>query len=482
MLAKKGSLFARLAAGFGMVAIGYVGSFGFAPNYLWPLTVLSIAAAYYLSENKGYGIGFWWGAGYGCAVFSWALHFLFASSRIVDNPWQLYSIGFISLGLYCGLLFGMPFFLTAKTSAAGWRRTVCFALAWTLVLWFREYFVLGFPMNPIANLTLPSVRLSGLLSVFGTVGLTFVLVGCICAVPEYIRTKSKWQFLFLVPLLMCFFVPWQSIKSADMTVRIVQPAISTDEKLDSAKRKRNLETLIDLSVQKNGIMPDLIIWPETIYPYVVNDVVKMPSLGIPYIAGVNYRKLMLKNGVYNPSYGDLYNKMWLMDKNGNLTDSYAKSTLLPFGEYQPLPFLPSLGKKTPGDGPKIIQNFVPSICYEIIFSDRLVVGEPEFIVNISDDNWFGASRGPYLHLDMARNQAIETGLPVIRANQSGISAVIDSRGRIVKSLGLYEKGIIDAKVPPAEMTVYRKIGLNKTMLGIILLSGFILVAFRKKKN
>jgi apolipoprotein N-acyltransferase len=201
----------------------------------------------------------------------------------------------------------------------------------------------------------------------------------------------------------------------------------------------------------------------------VDDLSRMPSLGIPYVSGVMHSDL---------SSGVLSNMMLVMDRDGRVVDRYAKTILVPFGEYRPffVSWLPTISNLKAGDGPKAIDNWAPAICYEIIFSDRLIAGSPEFILNISNDDWFGISRGPHMHLDMARAQAIETGLPVIRAGQSGISAIIDSRGRVLQSLPLGAKGIIDGRVPPAEMTVYRRIGLNGMMLLIVLLSGAILGA------
>jgi apolipoprotein N-acyltransferase len=305
------------------------------------------------------------------------------------------------------------------------------------------------------------------MSVVGALGLTFILVGCICAVPEYMRTRSKWQFLFFVPLLGCLFVPRWPIKSADMDVRIVQPAFDMNQKFDRDAAAGNIKKLVGLS-KAAGAKPDLVIWPETAYPYLVNHQVDMPALGTRLVVGSVYYE-----------DGKLYNAMLLADKDGNVVDKYFKHHLVPFGEYRPFgDIIPTPGRLASGAGPKLMDNFAAAICYEIVFSDSLVPAgaKPEFILNITNDAWFGRSWGPRQHLDMARRQAIETGLPVARANYSGISAIIDSRGRVLASLPLGERGVLDGKIPPAEMTVSRGIGLNGVMLAIVLLCGAILAA------
>ncbi|MDR3208582.1 MAG: apolipoprotein N-acyltransferase [Rickettsiales bacterium] len=451
----------------GLFLLGVIGVFGLAPHYLWWATALSIGAAYYLSKDRGYGFGFWWGAGYGAASFHWSLESIFANTEIARQMWYFYPIGLVGLALASGIVFGLPFFMTAKTESSGWRRTVYFALAWTFILWLREWFLTGCPLNPVANITLPFPAISGSMSVIGALGLTFVLVGAICSIPEFLRTKNKWQFLFFFPLLMAPFIGrivlTAPVSNNLMTVRIVQPSFDMNRKFDGQREDR-MNLLVDMS---KGAKADLIIWPETSYPYIAYPGKKLPALGVPLAAGAVYS-----------DYTGTFNAMLLADKDGNVADVYLKAHLVPFGEYRVLwKLVPAIANLTPGPGPKLMGGFAPAICYEIIFSDSLLPAGalPRFILNISNDGWFGNSSGPHQHLDMARRQAIETGLPIVRANHSGISAIIDASGRIVKSLPLDMVGVLDGEVPPASLTVYRRIGLNGTMLIIVLVCGLLLL-------
>jgi apolipoprotein N-acyltransferase len=336
-------------------------------------------------------------------------------------------------------------------------------------LWLREWLLTGFPWNPLANIALPFPPISNLMSVFGALGLSFVLAGAIAAVPEYLRSRSKWQFLFFAPLLIAPIVPVAPIAESGKTVRLVQPAFDMNRKFDRAAAEDNIKTLVELS--ESGENPDLVIWPETAYPYLINGDVKLPALGVPLAAGAVYME-----------DGRIYNAMVLADDQGNIVDKYFKSHLVPFGEYRPLGnLIPTPGQLASGSGPRVIGDFVPAICYEIVFSDSLVPpgANPRYILNITNDAWFGRSSGPYQHLDMARRQAIETGLPVVRADYGGISAIIRADGYVWSNIKLGTRGVIDVAIPQSRMTSYRKIGLNGVMLMIILLCAVLLIKRRR---
>ena len=187
--------------------------------------------------------------------------------------------------------------------------------------------------------------------------------------------------------------------------------------------------------------------------------------------------------------GGVYNSMVITDKYGDITKIYNKSHLVPFGEYRPLGFLPAPVDMTQGDGPEVISVnnfvFVPAICYEIIFSDSLMPDgryAVDAIINITNDNWFGNTPGTYQHLDMVRRYAIESGLPVVRANYSGISAFVSSDGAIVSSLNIGETGFLDGYVWGAHDTIYRIIGLNKTMIIILLFTIIVMYSSGKKRK
>lgn len=451
---------------------GMIGSAGFAPTYLWPLTALSLGYAYLSASDidkfwRGYKHGAIWGAGYGLMNFYWVLEGIFANNEIASSSWWwMYPTGAFVIMFLGAAFFGLPFALTAWNNSRGWKRTLYFALGFAVELWIRERFMTGFPWNPLANVMMPYSAITSWMTVIGALGLTFILAGAFTAIPEYIKSKSKWQFLFLLPLLMPFFIPLPQgkITENNLNVRLIQPSIDMNQKFDDAYATNILNTLIELSKIKSNTKPDLIIWPETSYPYLTHiETKKMPSFGVPTVIGSIY---------YEKEANKTYNAMLITDSNGNIIDKYFKKHLAPFYEYRPFGDLfPTPGNLDEGtQATRLFNGFAPSICYEIIFSDSLInpTNNPNFILNITNDGFYTHSRGVYQHLDMVRRQAIETGLPVVRANNSGISGIIDANGKITASLPIEQRGIIDATVPPKRMTFYRRVGLHTTMFEIVL--------------
>jgi apolipoprotein N-acyltransferase len=443
-----------------MFILGAVASFGFAPYYFWPLTLISIGLAYYF--NRGYKTGFWFGVGYGLFSFSWAMESIFASTEIASQFWWAYIPGLIGIGLMSGLVFGLPFYLIGKKQ--GGERIIYFALAWAFILWLREWFLTGFPWNPLANIFI-NTPIAHLMSYIGALGVTFFIVIFIAFISEVIRYKKYLYLLFLMPLFGLFFIQAPPTELTNAKVRIVQPAFNMNQKFDRASIEENLRILTELS---KGDKVDLVIWPETAFPYAINSKVVLPALGVPLITGAVY-------------YMDkkFYNAMVMTDENGVITNRYFKHHLVPFGEYSPVgDWLPVMGNLAKGSGPEVMADFLPMICYEVIFSSRYVIGNPKYILNITNDVWFGTSSGPYQHLDMVRRQAIETGFGVIRANYGGISAIIDDNGRIVDSLPLGVRGTLDGYVPKSQApTIYSRLGLNGVMLFIIIFSSISMLQF-----
>ena len=162
-------------------------------------------------------------------------------------------------------------------------------------------------------------------------------------------------------------------------------------------------------------------------------------------------------GTNSYSGGNLYNSMVVADKTGIVKHLYSKSHLVPFGEYRPFgDIIPTPGQLSRGNGKELITintnkgdfTFAPAICYEIIFSDSLIPSgtTPDAIINITNDTWFGLTPGIYQHMDMVRRYAIESGVPVVRSNYSGISAFIGADGNIISIIPAGETGSLDGFV------------------------------------
>ncbi len=483
---------------------GAVASLGFAPFYQWWWTLIGVAGAYWLTvRNKKIGgllhsflRVFPFGAMYGLAMFWWVLHSIYVAPELAAQ-YAIWTVpGVLGLMLASGVIFSWPFVAIANKKASPASRIWLFACVWVLVLWMREWVFTGFPWNPIANIMMPFPAIANSMSVWGALGLSFVLVGLIAAVVELLRnikSKSVWCVLLLFVGFAVYggFAGVHNMALSDngagtdaTMLRIVQPASSQSQKAthnraEALQRAQfNLKSLMDLASVPGEY--DIVIMPETTYPFVVmdTDIIDMAiDLKKPVVFGAN-----------TVGAGGVYNSMVISSENGRIERIYSKSHLVPFGEYRPFGILPAPVNLARGNGPDLIgvEGFVfaPAVCYEIIFSDSLLPensGEVHAVVNITNDNWFGNTPGVYQHLDMVRRYAIESGLPVVRANYSGISAFVASDGEIISSLPVGQAGVLDGFVWGAHKTIYRAIGLNMWMIIILIVSIFGVRAFSKKE-
>ncbi|MDR1696860.1 MAG: apolipoprotein N-acyltransferase [Rickettsiales bacterium] len=511
---------------------GAIGSLGFAPFGFWWATAISIGALYWMTlpptdgkpstpPRGGVIRAVIWGAGYGIASFWWILHSIYVVPELQSQFAIMTVPAVLGIGLVCAVLFAIPTLLVRISGRGG---PIIFAAAWTFVLWLREWIFTGFPWNPIANITLPWNALSNSMSLWGALGLTFIVVGLICSVAEFIRSRQYRAFYLFVPLLIIgigygHYNIKQSASGADaknpIIIRIVQPSFDQSVKMDRARADASIEKMAELS--QGGVDVDLVVWPETSYPFLIaeNRPYEFPNdIGAPVIFGATTAGPDGQGGI------NFYNSM----VGYGVDIFYHKSHLVPFGEYRPFgDIIPTPGQLTRGNGAEIFDSgivneytesetntrtvtdtqtgkiinetanktikyyekntavFVPAICYEIVFSDSLIPRgtAPDMIINITNDNWFGNTPGSYQHLDMVRRQAIETGLPVMRAAYSGISAFVGADGRVISSLPIGATGALDGHVWGAHKTPYRRIGLNWWM--IIILACAVGAVGRKKK-
>jgi apolipoprotein N-acyltransferase len=269
-------------------------------------------------------------------------------------------------------------------------------------------------------------------------------------------------------------------------LRLVQPNVPQNEKYLRRYVSRNWERLIDLSNSHANEPITHLIWPEAAPPFLLTrepvalDDISVLTNGNRVLMTGAERVLATPDGDFH-----YFNSLYIFAHGGQLLDVYDKFHLVPFGEYLPFSDLltaigisklvDSPGGFTPGDGPHsyAVPGAPPAgplICYEILFPGAVVGGiRPGWFVNVTDDSWFGPSTGPYQHLLTAQVRAIEEGIPVARAANTGISAVIDPLGRVTASLGLGQMGVVDANLPKAlGATLYARVG-NLAFLVLVLM-------------
>lgn len=476
---------------------GAICSLGFAPFYMWWWTVIGICGAYLLSIKclpghswlgKFFRI-FPFGAMYAISMFWWVLHSIYVVPELAQE-FAVWTIpGVLGIGLVGGLIFVWPFLAISSVRANPACRPFLFATVWTLVLWFREWLFTGFPWNPISNIAIENVFVANSMSLYGALGLTFVITGLCAAFAEILKNRRvvmNWFSLLLfigvgaIGIICGVKNIGQSAQNCENNsplVRIVQPGQSAAQKATysrtAAIQNANYNIGVMTSIASAEGEYDLAVFPETAYPFVMTggDIMSIARvLGKPIIIGANYYR-----------DGNVYNSLVVSDSQGAVSNVYSKSHLVPFGEYRPFGnLIPTPGQLTPGDGPEIISLkiadkdfvFAPAVCYEIIFSDSLIPDgkTPDAIINITNDNWFGKTPGTYQHLDMVRRYAIESGLPVVRSNYSGISAFVAPNGNIVADIPVGNAGHADGFVCGAHKTLYRALGRDMWMVIILIFS------------
>ena len=480
---------------------GALSALSFAPFGLWPLLLLGFAALALLIDGAvtharpvrsaafagwafGFGqflVGLYW-VGYAFLVDS------------VDHLWQLPFIALIFPG-GLALFIALAAALSAYMWRAGWPRIFILAAAYAIAEWVRGNIFTGFPWNLPGygwDASLAVLQSVSLVGVYGLSLLT-ILFGASLALLFAPARAKEWPAAAALTLL--FVLMWIGgavrLNSAvpdvpGVHVRLVQPNVPQQDKYMPSLRAQHWRELMDLSLAKgSGPAPTHIIWPESAPPFLL----AREAQALDDVAILTGAKRVLMTGaarvdVEPGKEPTFYNSFYIFAHGGQLIGTYDKFHLVPFGEYVPA-FLQKLGLSNVvnipgsfgfGSGPQTFPvpgapPVGPLICYEILFPGEVTArNRPQWFVNVTDDSWFGppSSSGPYQHLLIARVRAIEEGLPVARAANTGISAVIDPLGRIVAKLGSGEAGVVDSTLPAAlPETFFAKFGEAGFLLMLI---------------
>jgi apolipoprotein N-acyltransferase len=372
---------------------------------------------------------------------------------------------------------GLALFIAAGCALAArfWRdgaaRIFVFTFAYALAEWLRGHVLTGFPWNIAAYGWEASLGVMQSTALFGAYGLTLLTILFGASIAEFFGKQSEWRLpLAMSALFLAFFAGGElrlSLAKIDdvpgVRLRIVQPDIAQADKYRPALVEQNWNSLIGLSNTPAAHRPTHIIWPEAAPPFLLTRV--PPALD--EIALLTGRDRVLLTGALralrNGDHVEYYNSFYVFGHGGQLIGVYDKFHLVPFGEYLPFEkFFKRLGLTkivgiegsfATGDGPHMLvipgaPPIGPLICYEILFPGEVVGAQrPSWFVNVTDDSWFGPWAGPLQHLLVARMRAIEEGVPVVRAANTGISAVIDPLGRVRAHLDLDRAGVLDANLP-----------------------------------
>lgn len=363
----------------------------------------------------------------------------------------------------------------------GWRTALTLAGAWVLADLARQFVATGFPWNPLGSVWEFPGRAGDIMiqvaSLIGVHGMTLATI-LLAALPLLGWT---WRAGGLAVLAMWFAFGLVRLAQPlppgpDLTVLLIQGNVAQGQKWDRALMVSIFRHYLDLTRQAvdqvdhadSGNHPAVVVWPETASAAQLQTDTAAREL-IAEAAG-DFQAL-IGSVRFDPA-GRPRNSLFALGANGLIESIYDKWHLVPFGEYQP-DWLPVGIQVVPGGGfargPGPTTLHVPGlppvgvlICYEAIFSHQVIdpVDRPEWIINVTNDAWFGNSAGPRQHLAAARLRAVEEGLPLLRAANTGISAGFDAKGHELGRLGLQTTGGLPLRLPaPLAMPLYARLGL-----------------------
>jgi apolipoprotein N-acyltransferase len=506
-------------------AAGAVSVLAMAPFNAWPVLFLTLPVAVWLIDGAGAGkhgglpaaalSGWWFGFGYLLAGLYWI-----GNALLVDAQTFGWLLPFAVAGLPAALaiFFALGFLLARLIWTRDASRILALAVALTAAEWLRGHILTGFPWNALGYALASPLALAQTASLIGLWGLTFLAVA-IFASPAVLAddktaTERKWlppALALIVLVIMAGYGAFRLSREPTRLVegvklRIMQPNLPQDTKFNYGARAEVMRKYLALSDRSTGPQSaglrdaTVLIWPESAFPFFL----AREADAMAQIANLLPQGTILITGAVRPPDAAppgvpvtrAYNSIYVIDHDGTILSIYDKLHLVPFGEY--LPFQSTMerlgftqitkvqGGFIPGTRRRSIElphtpRMLPLICYEAIFPGDVASRDerPGWIVNVTNDGWFGNSTGPYQHLQQAQLRAIEEGLPIVRAANTGVSAVIDPYGRIVARLGLGLEGVLDAALPaPAAATPYSRIG--DWPAAILVALGLALVIGRRK--
>lgn len=490
---------------------------GFAPLGLWPVTLACLALLAHLlasapARRSAFARGWLFGVGQFAIGLNWiAMAFTYQDAMPAWLGW----VAVVGLSLYLAVF-------PALAALAAWalfpreRVSAGFVLAlaglWLITEWMRAWVFTGFAWNPLAVVALDAGWAARLVGTYGLGALVMLTGGALWLM---VQRQVRQGTALLAGVAAVSAAGWLSGGAAPgpgrVPVTVVQPNNDQSQKYDPDEAAKNFSRLVVQTVERKAPPGRIVFWPEAAVEDFVEDGYPR-RLYYPETAAevraritrpINPGDLLVTGGAKLDFDADgriiaAANSVFAFSSQGKILGSYDKSHLVPGGEY--LPYEDILGQIglsrlvpgtigfTPGPGPRTLDlgrfgRMGLQICYEIVFSGEVVdrAYRPDFLFNPSNDAWFGAW-GPPQHLNQARLRALEEGLPVVRSTPTGISAVVDADGRIVKSIAHHRAGRIDMRLPlPRTATVFAAYGniLPLIFAGLLLLLAVVLRTFRR---
>jgi apolipoprotein N-acyltransferase len=517
------------------------------PTNIWPVPFVTFPVLVWLVDGAAgtrFGgvlaaasAGWWFGFGYFLAGLYWLGHAFLVDAKTFG--WLL-PFAVTALPAAMAIYTALGLALARAIWTRGATRILALAVALTLAEWLRGHLFSGFPWNTYGYALISPLWLAQGAALIGIWGLTFLAVAIYASPAALADARTDTTRPWVAPALSAVVIAALAIYGAarlagtstsyveGVHLRIMQPNLQQDDKFNYARKQQVMDRYLALSDRKDGPQSTglrgvtHLIWPESAFPFFLTrepDVLAQISALLPkgtvLITGAI--RAPDSQGVVNRAYNSIY----VIGDDGSILSVYDKVHLVPFGEYLPFQdllerlgleqltkvrggFIP--GERRQNQPAPGAPNFLPLVCYEIIFASDAVPhseqpnwlyrhlghyfdwpfvagngARPGWLLNLTNDGWFGASAGPYQHFQQARVRAIEEGLPLVRAANTGISAVVDPLGRVVASLPLGVEGILDAPLPqPLAPTPYAR--LSDAPAGLMVLGSLAWVMLSRRRR
>jgi apolipoprotein N-acyltransferase len=489
--------------------LGALAAAALPPVDMTPVLLVSFGGLVWLADGsrdgrQAFALGWSFGAGFFMAGLYWIGVALTVDWR---QFWWLMPFAELvlpaALGIFTGLALTASDYAARSLRLSGTSRIIMLALCWSVLEYVRGNVLTGFPWNLVGYAWsggFPgglAVLQTG--SVFGIYGLSFLTV-LAAALPARLgaasgaRVAPALAALVIVAALAGFGAwrlyanPRQNVPN--VTLRLVQPSIPQSLVNDPQARVADFRRTLGLTLSPGFDAITAVIWPENAGPpFLDRDDDARLALARAAPAGGVVISGTVRGNPPPAQLAQFWNSLAVLDAKGDILATYDKHHLVPFGEYVPLRGVLPINKITPGtvdfsagSGPATLTvpglpPFSPLICYEAIFPEAAVdpAHRPSWLLNVTNDAWYGFTSGPFQHLAIARLRAVEQGLPLARDGNNGVSAMIDPLGRVVSRLGLDDVGVLDVPLPqPLPPTPYARFG-DKAYL-ILLLSGLAAAA------
>jgi apolipoprotein N-acyltransferase len=503
-----------------LILLGALSSFSLPPYNYFIINFFTFSLLFIFIVNENTTLRkssnyFKYGWLFGFGYFFASLYWITIALTFDENFKILIPISLILIPSFLAIFYGCALYIFSFFKKNKYTSLVLiFSVLFGITEFIRGNILTGFPWNLFVFSFSDNLEFIQILSILGTYSLNIICITffLIPAVFLLHQTKSEIYFCSIFILIAVSFIIFGNLKinnkiintyeKNNFLIKVVSSKIDINRFYNTDNEQKIINDLIKLS-EPNLNIPTIFVWPEGVLTSTyLKDIKKYKNLFNNNFSDKHLIIFGINNLVNVDDFNKakIYNSLVVVDNNLNVVGLYNKNDLVPFGEFIPLEnFVKKIGLKTitneyesfsKGKERKIINlknkyfdiNFLPLICYEIIYSGKIHKNSNfDFIINISEDGWFGSSVGPHQHFAHSIFRSIEEGKNIIRSTNNGVSAYIDSNGKIIQKIESTQSGVIKiSKLHSQKETIFSKNGNNIFFYLLIIYITFIF--FIKKRR